>query len=372
MSKCDYYEVLGVSKSASDAEIKAAYRKLAFKYHPDQSKGEKDAEAKFKEVSEAYDTLKDPQKRAGYDRFGHTASSGGAGFSGFGQGAQGFSDINDIFGDFFGDIMGQRGGSRKRNMQERGSDLKYNLSISLEEAFNGIDREINFTTFVKCSPCSGRGTSGSEGFTTCRTCNGKGSTRTQQGFFAFEQACYECSGAGSIIKNPCKKCNGQGRNQETKKLKISVPKGIETDTRIRLEDEGEAGIRGGAQGDLYVYVSVRDHSIFKVDKHDIHIAVNINFVTAIIGGDVNIPTIDGGEIKLKIPPGTQPDEKLRIKNYGMNKMRSSVRGDMYAHVKVHIPKTVTQKQKQLLEEFSKESKADESFINKVKNFWSGK
>jgi molecular chaperone DnaJ len=372
MSKRDYYEVLGVSKSASDAEIKAAYRKLAFKYHPDQSKGEKDSETKFKEISEAYDTLKDPQKRAAYDRFGHAASSGsGSGFSGFGQGTQGFADINDIFGDFFGDMMGQKSGSRKRNMQERGADLKYNLSISLEEAFNGIDKEISFATFVKCSPCSGRGTEKSADLTTCRTCNGKGSTRTQQGFFAVEQVCYECSGSGSIIKNPCKKCNGQGRNQETKKLKISIPKGIENNTRIRLSEEGEGGVRGGAAGDLYVYVSVKDHSMFKVEKNDIHVAININFMTAIIGGDVNIPTIDGGEIKLKIPPGTQPEEKLKVKNYGMNKIRSSIRGDMYAHIKVQIPKTVTQKQKQLLEEFSKESKADESFINKVKNFWSG-
>jgi molecular chaperone DnaJ len=369
MSKKDYYEILGVTKSASDSELKAAYRKLAFKYHPDQGGGGKDSEAKFKEISEAYDTLKDPQKRAGYDRFGHAGSSGGGGFS---QSSQGFSDINDIFGDFFGDMMGQRGKGSKKNMQERGSDLKYNLSISLEEAFRGVDREISFNSFVKCAPCLGKGSSGSESFTTCRTCNGRGSTRIQQGFFAVEQTCYECSGAGNIIKNPCKKCNGQGRNQENKKLKVSIPKGIETNTRIRLSEEGEGGLRGGPSGDLYVYISVTDHSIFKVDKGDIHIAININFVSAVIGGEVTVPTIDGTEIKVKIPAGTQPDDKLKIKNHGMNKVRSSMRGDMYAHIKIQIPKSVTQKQRELLEEFANESKSDDNFINRVKKFWSGK
>jgi molecular chaperone DnaJ len=375
MSKRDYYEILGVSKSSSDAELKAAYRKLAFKYHPDQSKGEKDAENKFKEISEAYDTLKDPQKRAAYDRFGHAASgaSGGGSSGGFHNQAGGFGDFNDIFGDIFGDMMGgQRGGSRKKSTSERGSDLKYNFTISLEDAFNGIEREISFNTFVKCQPCDGLGTKDSTGVKTCGTCNGRGSTRMQQGFFAVEQTCYECSGSGSVIKNPCNKCNGQGRNSENKKLKVSIPKGIESNTRIRLSEEGEAGLRGGSSGDLYIYVSVTEHPMFKVDKSDLHIAVNLSFVTAILGGEVNIPTIDGGEIKLKIPVGTQHDDRLKIKSYGMNKVRSSVRGDMYAHIKIQIPKNVSSKQKELLEEFSKESKLDEGFINKVKNFWSGK
>lgn len=379
MSKKDYYEVLGVAKSASSAELKKAYYKLAKQYHPDSNPTDKNAEIKFKEINEAYDVLKDEQKRAGYDRFGHNAfggQSGGGegGGGGFGQSSGFHADINDIFGDFFGDFMG--GGSQRRaSSQVRGSDLKYNLTINLEEAFKGIDKNITFNTEVKCGGCQGSGSEKDGGGTTsCDSCGGRGVKRVQQGIFAIEQPCNKCMGAGQIIKNPCKKCSGQGRSSQQKNLLVNVPAGIENSTRIRLVGEGEAGMRGGSNGDLYIYVNIKSHDIFKVDGADIHCKLPISFPTAALGGEVEIPDIDGGKISLKIPAGSQNGEQLRLKGKGMSKVRSISRGDMFAHIHIETPKTLTKKQRELLEAYSAEigesSNNDGSFFDKMKNLWS--
>ncbi len=383
MTKRDYYQVLGLAKGASADDIKKAYRKLAMKYHPDQNQDNKDAEAKFKEISEAYEVLKDEQKRAAYDRFGHQAfAQGGMGGSGGSRGGHrgqaGFNgQFQDIFGDFFSEMMGgQAGSSQKRSGEVRGSDLKYNVSISLEEAFAGVDKNISFTSAVKCSPCKGSGSAdvSSSGANTCQTCGGRGVTRVQQGFFAVEQTCYSCQGSGQIIKNPCKKCNGAGRYNENRTLLVNIPAGVEEGTRIRLASEGEAGGRGGGSGDLYIFVSILTHPIFKTEGASLHCKLPVSFVMATLGGELEVPTIEGGKIKLKIPAGTQNGDRLKIKDKGMSKYKSSTRGDMYAHIHVEIPKTLTKRQKELLEELDKEfsntSSGDKGFFEKMKNLWS--
>ena len=383
MSKKDYYEILGVSKSASASEIKKAYLTLAKKYHPDQNSDNPDAEKNFKEISAAYDVLKDEQKKAAYDRFGHDAFTQNGGASGgFGtrQGSGGgFSshDINDIFGEFFGDFMGgggRRGGGQSTNI--RGSDLKYNLAVNLEEAFTGVDKNINFSTEVKCSPCDGRGTKDSNATTTCMQCGGAGAVRMQQGFFAIEQTCSKCNGQGQIIKNPCGSCHGQGRTSKQKSLIINVPSGIEDSTRIRITGEGEAGIRGGTSGDLYVFVSVKPHDIYKVEGADLHFKLPLSFTKAALGGELEVPTIDGGKVTLKVPAGTETGERIRLSGKGMSKVRSGVRGDLYAHAYVQTPKNLTAKQRQLLEELDKElgdvkqNYSEGGFFSKMKNLWS--
>lgn len=380
MSKKDYYEVLGLSKSASSDDIKKAYRKLAMKYHPDQNQDNPQAEAKFKEITEAYDVLKDDQKKAAYDQFGHAAFSGGGGgrhgghgqgFGGQGQGFEGFSgDFSDLFGDFFGGRRQQR-----PQTHAKGSDLKYNLTISLEEAFKGVEKVVTFSCAQKCGTCSGKGhPDGSTGFSTCTGCGGKGSVRMQQGFFAVEHQCGYCNGVGQILKDPCRTCSGQGRVNGQKTINVNIPAGIEDGNRIRFSGDGEAGLRGGPAGDLYVFVTITQHEVFKLDGSDIHCMVPIAFTTAALGGSIEVPTIEGGVVSLTIPAGTQNNDKLKLRNKGMSKVRSSIRGDMIAHIFVEIPKKLSATQKKLLQDFELEvnnSKSEnESIFQKMKNLWS--
>jgi molecular chaperone DnaJ len=381
MSKKDYYEVLGITRSADSSEIKKAYLKLAKKHHPDCNSGDPESEKKFKEAGEAYDVLKDEQKKSAYDRFGHGAfEQGGGGSSGFGgaRGGSGGPDVNDIFGDFFSDFMG--GGGRRagnsRSSQVRGADLKYNLSITLKEAFLGVDKTINFSSEAKCAPCSGKGTKDSNGIITCSQCGGAGAVRMQQGFFAVEQTCSKCNGAGQVIKHPCSTCHGAGRTIKQKHLIVNVPAGIEHNTRIRIAGEGEAGIRGGLAGDLYVFVNVESHVMYQVEGGNLHCKLPLSFTKAALGGEVEIPTIDGTKVMLKIPAGTETGDKLRLKEKGMSKIRSSARGDLYAHAYIQTPKKLTKRQKELLEALDKElgdvdaNYKDEGFFSRMKNMWS--
>lgn len=381
MSKRDYYEILGLSKGASDDEIKKAYRKLAMEHHPDRNPGNAESEHKFKEASEAYEILKDPQKRGAYDQFGHAAfQQGGGGGGGFHRGRshqQAGGNFNDIFGDFFNDFMGghRQGGTHSQKI--RGSDLKYDISITLEEAYHGTDKKISFSTMVSCDGCHGSGSDDGGQVDVCTACNGHGAVRMQQGFFVVEQACSVCQGQGKIIKNPCKKCHGQGRRHDKKNLQVNIPSGVENGTRIRLAGEGEAGMRGGQNGDLYLFVTVNTHPLFRNEGADLHCRLPISFITAILGGEVEVPIIDGGAIKLKIPAGTQSGDKFKVRDKGMTKVRSSSKGDMYVHAFVEIPKALSKKQKELIEglktEFGYEdtgSTSQKGFFDKMKNLWS--
>lgn len=374
----DYYQILGVSKSASQAELKKAYHNLAKKYHPDNNAaGDKTSEKKFKEISAAYDVLRDEQKRAAYDHLGHNAfqnasTGGGGGFRN--QASGGFhADINDIFGDFFGDFMG---GEKKssRSPSIRGSDLKYNLTLSLEEAFSGIEKNISFTSEVKCETCHGSGSETPDAMSVCDHCKGRGSVRIQQGFFTIERSCDKCQGSGKIIKNPCKRCRGIGRYSANRTLTAIIPAGVENGTRIRRTGDGEAGIRGGASGDLYLDITIKPHDIYKVDGKNLHCKIPVSFVSVALGDEIEVPIIDGGRVKLTIHAGTQSGDKLRLRGKGMSSMRSSTRGDMFAHIHVEVPKHLTKKQKELLEEFKNESTSereeDSTFFNKMKNLWS--
>lgn len=380
MASKDYYQLLGVSRDASADDLKKAYRKLALEHHPDKNPGNKDSELKFKEISEAYDVLKDEQKRAAYDRYGHdafTSGGGGRASSGgnpFQQSGFAESDFSDMFGDFFSDITGG-GRGRSRQAQTRGADLKYNLTINLEEAFTGVEKNIKFSSAVKCKTCSGSGSSDGGDVTNCNHCHGHGTVRMQQGFFAIEQTCPYCGGAGKVIKKPCTTCSGQGRTEQHRSLNVSIPAGVENGTRMRLTGEGEAGIRSSNAGDLYVFVNVKEHPIFKVDGSNLHCRIPITVTMATLGGEVEIPTIDGSKVKLKIPASTQPGDKLRLRDKGMSKIRSSQRGDFYAHVTVEIPKSLTKKQKELFEELQKEidkdnKKDEKGFFEKMKSLWS--
>lgn len=363
-NKRDYYEVLGVNKSATSDEIKKAYRKKAMKYHPDRNPDNKEAEAKFKEAAEAYDVLKDEQKKSAYDRFGHSAFEGGAGgaggFGGFsGFQSAGFNDFSDIFGAF-GDIFGDFGGSsrggrgRKRSSAIDGADLKYNLEITLEEAFTGKTEKIEFTAPIKCSDCNGKGTSKGSKAETCPECNGSGSVRRKQGFFVMEVPCSKCSGSGEIIKNPCKTCGGKGNVNKSRTLSVKIPAGIQNGNRIRLSGEGEAGTRGGRAGDLYVVVSVRNHEFFQRSGNDIYCKMPVLVTTAILGGEIEVPIIDGSKAMLKIPEGTQPNSKFRLKNKGMEILNSKGRrGDMYVEVEIVIPKSLHVNEKDLVKKLDK-------------------
>ena len=371
----DYYQILGVSRTASQAELKKAYHKLAKQYHPDNAAaGDKNAEKKFKEINAAYDVLKDEQKRAAYDRFGHDAFQNQTRGTGS-QGGGFHSDINDIFGDFFSDFMGSgRRSSRPTSSKVRGSDLKYNLTISLEEAFHGVERNISFSSEVTCDSCHGSGSEKGEIITTCDVCSGSGATRIQQGFFTIEQTCHKCQGNGQIIKNPCKKCCGMGRYNKHRNLLVNIPAGVENGTRIRHPGEGEAGIRGGNSGDLYVDITIKPHDIYKVEGINLHCKLPISFVNAALGGEVQVPVIEGEKVSLIIPAGTQNADQLRLRGKGMSKIRSTIRGDMLAHVHVEVPKNLSKRQRELLEEFKKESinekENDSSFFNKMKSLWS--
>jgi molecular chaperone DnaJ len=371
MAKRDYYEILGVDSNADDASLKKAYRTQAMKYHPDRNPGDAAAEASFKEVNEAYEALKDPQKRSAYDQYGHAAfEQGGPGAGGgFGGMGGGFSDIfEDLFGDFMG---GQQGGGQSRH--SRGSDLRYNLEISLEDAYYGKQMEIKIPTSVDCESCEGSGAEAGSEPVTCPTCQGHGKVRAQQGFFTIERTCPSCQGQGRIIENPCKSCRGEGRVSREKTLSVNIPAGVDDGNRIRLSGEGEAGMRGGPPGDLYIFLSVSDHRIFQRDGQNIHCRVPIPFTVAALGGDIEVPTLDGARAKVAITSGTQSGRKFRLRSKGMPVMNSHSHGDMYIHTIVETPVNLTKRQKELLKEFESEGKGthspeSEGFFSRVKDF----
>ncbi len=378
MAKRDFYEVLGVQKGADEAALKSAYRKLAMQFHPDRNPGNAEAEHKFKEISEAYDTLKDGQKRAAYDRFGHAAfenGSRGPGAGGFGQDFN--SSMSDIFDDLFGDFMGGRRGAQGGgggSSRLRGSDLRYNLEITLEEAFLGRTVEIDVPTLVACTTCEGSGAKPGTGATTCRTCHGHGKVRASQGFFTIERTCPACQGRGQTMDNPCTDCAGQGRRQQNRKLSVDVPKGIEDGTRIRLANEGEAGVRGGPPGDLYIFVTVKPHELFHRDGADLFARVPIAMTTAALGGEFEVPTLDASRARVKVPPGTQPGQRVRLKGKGMPILRQKETGDLYVQLDVEVPQNMTKRQRELMDEFHKISTGDTSpqshgFFDKLKSLF---
>ncbi len=355
MSK-DYYELLGVSKSATADELKKAYRKLAMQYHPDKNPGNKEAEQKFKEISHAYDILKDEQKRAAYDRYGSGAFDGsaGAGSGGFGfSGGMGGGDFSDIFSEFFGDFMnGRSGGSRQKSAKIKGSDLRYNMEIKLEDAYNGKQETIKFSTFVACDSCKSTGSKDNSAPVDCSSCGGHGKVRMQQGFFTIERPCPNCNGQGKVIKNPCSSCSGQGRIRKQRTLAVNIPEGVEDGMQIRISGEGEVGVRGGDSGDLYIFIIIKQHHLFTRDGNNIHCNIPIKLTTAAIGGEIQVPTIDKMHSKVTIPEATQHGDVLRLKGKGMKVMRSGGRcGDMYIHVSVETPQKLSKKQKELLKEF---------------------
>ena len=370
MAKEDYYKTLGVDNNASQDDIKKTYRKLAMKFHPDRNAGDESAEKKFKELNEANDVLSDEEKRAAYDRFGHTAfeqgGPGGGGFEGgFGAG------FSDIFDEMFGGFGGRRGG----RASGRGSDLQYNMEISLTEAFKGNKTTIRVPTSVQCKSCSGIGSKGGMQPDTCSACHGHGKVRAQQGFFTIERTCPTCQGAGRVIKEACNDCSGSGRVHKEKTLSVTIPAGVEDGTRIRLSGEGEAGLNGAATGDLYIFISVKPHHIFQRDSANIYCKVPLPVTTAALGGHIEVPTVDGGRARITIPQGTQSGHQFRLKSKGMSILRSRERGDMFVQALVETPVNLTKKQKELLKEFEKEAGShknnpeSDSFFTKVKELW---
>jgi molecular chaperone DnaJ len=382
MAKRDYYEVLGAKKGASAEELKKAYRTKAKELHPDRNSDNPNAEAQFKEVNEAYDVLKDADKKAAYDRYGHAAFEGGMGGGGqrggFGGGGQGDfgSAFSDVFEDLFGDFMGRGGGGGGgRSRAQRGSDLRYNLRVSLEEAYAGVPKTINVPTSIACDSCRGTGAEGGSEPTTCPTCSGMGKVRAQQGFFTVERTCPTCNGAGQIVKNPCKSCHGHGRIEKERALSVNIPAGVETGTRIRLAGEGEAGLRGGPTGDLYIFIEVKEHPIFQRDGAHLFCRVPISFATAALGGEVEVPTIDGGKARVKVPAGSQTGKQMRLRAKGMPALRGGGVGDMLLELAVETPVNLTSRQKELLREFEELSEDNNpegrTFFSKVKGFWDG-
>lgn len=383
MAKRDYYEILGVQKGADEKALKSAYRNLAKKLHPDANHGAKETDAKFKELNEAYDVLKDPQKKAAYDRFGHQAfENGGNGArpGGAGFGPEFNSSMSDIFEDLFGDFMG--GGGRGRQQRgrggggaQRGSDLRFNLEINLTEAFTGKTAQVRVPSSVSCETCKGSGARPGTAPKQCGTCAGAGVVRSQSGFFTVERACPTCQGRGQVISDPCGSCAGQGRVTKERTLSVNIPVGVEDGTRIRLQGEGEAGLRGGPTGDLYIFLSVRPHEFFQRDGADLYCKVPISMATAALGGEIEVPTIDGKKARVNIPEGAQNGKQFRLKGKGMPVLRSSQSGDMYIQVGVETPVNLTRKQRDLLREFEKESRDNspesEGFFAKAKAFWDG-
>ncbi|WP_024325981.1 molecular chaperone DnaJ [Thioalkalivibrio sp. AKL19] len=379
MSQRDYYEVLGVSKDASAADIKKAFRRLAMKYHPDRNPGDEEAEAKFKEARAAYDVLSDDQKRAAYDRYGHAGVDGSAG--GFGGGA-GASNFSDIFEDIFGDIFGGGGGGRGQRAY-RGSDLQYNLDLTLEEAVFGTEVKIRIPTTVSCEACDGSGAEPGTSPETCPTCNGVGQVRIQQGFFSVQQTCPRCEGSGKIVSSPCKSCHGKGRVQEQNTLDVKIPAGVDSGDRIRLAGQGEAGMNGGPPGDLYVQVRVKPHKLFRRDGSDLHCEVPVSFATAALGGELEVPSLDG-RVKLKVPAETQTGKQFRVSGKGVKSVHGGGVGDLICRVVVETPINLTKEQKQLLRQFEESTQAGgtkhspqaHSWLDGVKgffedlNFWS--
>jgi len=374
MSKRDYYEVLGVSRSATDAELKAAFRKLAMQHHPDRNPGNNDSEHKFKEINEAYDVLKDGDKRAAYDRFGHAAfEHGGAG------GGHGFgSDFASTFADIFDDLFGMGGGPRGARGQgrERGSDLRYNMEITLEEAYAGKTAQIRIPTSVTCETCSGTGAKAGTRPKICASCGGAGKIRHAQGFFTLERTCPTCQGRGQVIDDPCKECDGAGRVVRERTLSVNIPPGVEDGTRIRLAGEGEAGVRGGPPGDLYIFLSLAPHEFFQREGADLYCRVPISMVTAALGGDFEVPAIDGGKARVKVPAGTQTGRRFRLSGKGMPVLRSKQTGDMYVQVTVETPQNLSKRQRELLAEFDKLSSEETQpesagFFSRMRDFLDG-
>lgn len=372
MSKRDYYEVLGVEKGASEAELKKAYRRLAMKFHPDRNPDDEKADEKFREATEAYEILTDASKRAAYDQYGHAGvdpSMGG------GAGNYGGANFSDIFGDVFGDIFGG-GGGRGRSSAQRGSDLRYTLELDLEEAVRGTSVTIRVPTLVGCETCDGSGAKKGTTPSTCSTCGGHGQVRMQQGFFSVQQTCPRCHGTGKMITDPCKDCHGEGRVEKQKNLSVKVPAGVDTGDRIRLAGEGEAGVNGGPSGDLYVVVSVREHKIFQRDGKNLYCEVPISFVDAALGGELEVPTLDG-RVKLKIPEGAQTGKLFRLRGKGVTPVRGGSAGDLLCRVAVETPVNLTKRQRELLEELretleeegSSQSPRAKSWFDGVKNFF---
>ena len=375
MAKRDYYDVLGVNKNANSEELKSAYRKLAVKHHPDKNPGDKIAEDKFKEASEAYGILSDKSKKENYDNFGHAAfENGGGGRSGFG--GFGGADFSDIFEDFFGDFGGGRQSSRGRNSNNRGSDLRYDVSISLEEAYSGKKQNIQFSTTEKCNTCKGNGSKPGSSPDRCTYCGGNGKVRSNQGFFTVQQTCPQCAGSGEEITNPCSNCSGQGNKQTSKKISVTIPKGVDDGTRIRLAGKGEAGTKGGSTGDLYLFVNVKSHDLFKRSDENLFFECPISITDAALGAAIEIPTIDGGKAKIKIPEGTQSGKQFRLRGKGMPYIRGSGNGDLYVQINTEVPISLNKNQKELLEKFreienEKSNPSIKKFFQKAKNFWNG-
>ncbi len=379
MSKRDYYETLGVQKNANEQDLKSAFRKLAKEFHPDRNPGDKTAEQSFRDISEAYEVLKDPQKRAAYDQYGHAAfeQGSGRGGPGAGFGPDFATSMSDIFEDLFGDFMGQRRGGRQRNGRERGADLRYNLEITLPDAFAGKTAQVRIPTTIGCETCSGTGAKVGTKPKGCTTCGGAGKVRASQGFFTIERTCHACHGRGEVIDDPCPGCNGSARVTREKTLSVNIPAGVEDGTRIRLAGEGEAGLQGGPAGDLYIFLGIKPHGFFQRDGADVFCKAPISMVTASLGGHVDVPTLDGSMTRVKVPEGSETGKQFRLKGKGMPVLRSTVTGDMYIQVEVETPKNLTRKQRDLLEEFEKESRKETSpeshgFFSRVKEFFEGK
>lgn len=370
MTKRDYYEVLGVARTANEAELKSAFRKAAMKHHPDKNPGDAEAEVKFKELNEAYQILSDPERRAAYDRMGHAAFEQGGGGNPFSSDFA--ASMSDIFEDFFGDILGGRRGARA----DRGADLRYNMEITLEEAFNGKAAEIRVPTSITCEPCHGTGAKPGTSARACPTCKGAGRVRATQGFFTLERTCPSCGGRGEVIEQACPNCGGSGRVSREKALSVNIPAGIEDGTRIRLAGEGEAGGRGGPPGDLYIFLSVRPHDFFRREGADIFCRVPIPFTVATLGGSFEVPTVEGGKTRIKVPEGTQSGKQFRVRGKGMPVLRSKEMGDLYVQAVVETPTNLTRRQRELLEEFAKTERHEvdvnsEGFFAKAKAFLDG-
>jgi molecular chaperone DnaJ len=369
-----YYETLECQKGATGEILKSSYRRLAMKFHPDKNPGDHTAEIKFKEISEAYDVLKDEQKRAAYDRFGHAAFE--AGMGGARGAAGGFGDFAGSFSDVFEDIFGQMMGGGRGKRSNRGQDLRYNLEITLEEAFRGRSAEIRVPTQVACETCHGNGAEPGHAPETCPQCSGNGRVRATQGFFTVERTCGPCRGTGKIVRHPCHACRGAGLTQKERTLNVDIPPGVEEGTRIRLSGEGAAGANGGPAGDLYIFLAVKPHAIFQRDGHDLHCRAPVSFTMAALGGAIEVPTLDGGRAKVAIPEGTQPGRQFRLRAKGMPVLRSGQKGDLYVEIAVETPVKLTKRQKELLREFETEAKAGsqpeaEGFMAKLKEFWHG-
>jgi molecular chaperone DnaJ len=374
VAKKDYYDILGVNKSASKDEIKKAYRTTAFKYHPDKNPGDKAAEEKFKEASEAYSVLSDDKKKANYDQFGHAAfegGGGGGGFSGFDT-----SSFSDIFEDFFSDFTGGSSrGSGRRSSGNRGNDLRYDVSISLEDAYKGLDKKILYTTYKKCNSCKGSGAEPGSKPVECDYCDGRGKVRSNQGFFTVQQTCPQCDGYGETISKACSTCRGNGKVQSEENVSVKIPKGVDDGTRIRLAGKGEAGSKAAGNGDLYLFISVQNHSLFKRSEENLFFELPIGFADAALGATIEVPCIDGSKVKVKIPAGTQYGKQLRLKEKGMPILRRNSYGDLYIRIIPEVPVSLTKRQKEILEEFkelenTKISPTIKSFFEKAKKFWS--